>query len=132
MLHSPEEGCLFLSADVTPSLALAVNNAKHRAWVLTSTEGRVETADCTCLAGLGETWHCYLKLLMLNCMHCCRNLSFIVRLTLTGPAKAAIESCVMPEVKIPVSRDLIMQGQKVAQVVNRLVAYSVLHCWPAS
>ena len=57
-------------------------------------------------------------ILMLNCMHCYRNLSFIVRLTLTGPAKAAIESCV--------SRDLIMQGQtqniqQVAQVVNSVI-----------
>ena len=42
---------LYLRAEVTPSQD--VNNTKHQAWVLTTTKGVVETAGCSCAAGLG-------------------------------------------------------------------------------
>ena len=44
---------LYLRTEVTPSQD--VNNTKHQAWVLATTESVVETAGCSCPAGLGKT-----------------------------------------------------------------------------
>ena len=47
------QGFAFLKAEMTPSRA--VNGSKHDAWVMTTTDGVVETAYCSCTTGRGRT-----------------------------------------------------------------------------
>ncbi len=62
-LHSSKVGCVlfkdvgndfvYLKADVEPSQSLNVSH--HKAWVLVSTSGVIQTAGCSCIAGPGRS-----------------------------------------------------------------------------
>ena len=43
---------LYLKAEIIPSQDVS---CLHQAWVFTTTEGVVQTAGCSCIAGLGKT-----------------------------------------------------------------------------
>ena len=53
LVYEAASGFFYLKAEVTPSQS--VNNAKHTAWVLTTSDGVVETVGCECLAGRGRS-----------------------------------------------------------------------------
>ena len=49
LCESEKEDYVFLKAAVNPSQA---STPSHSAWVLTRTDGAVETTGCTCIAGV--------------------------------------------------------------------------------
>lgn len=52
LYNNPSEGLCFLKAEVKGS---QTDSTRHKPWVLLTSDGVVETAGCSCIAGRGKT-----------------------------------------------------------------------------